>query len=232
MEMKGKTLTKKARQTATKMEEPETLRDSLGRIRYPHKYKYGKPDEPISKVDLEHALKEGHFASPLKHKSYLVITALIGSRKTEALEIFREDIRHSGDSLFVKIPAKKHGQRGGELELPLSWPGMDLVHQQWQRTRAGKKVWRMSPSTAWRIVKRVFPKKSPHHLRWTVITELRAAKDERLITTDEIKSWTGIKRDATIEGYGLKTQAGIHRISEILDRKKKQINPEQQTGSQ
>jgi len=198
--------------------EPEILRDSLGRKRYLHKYKYGKPDEPVTKEDLENALKHGHFTNPLKHKSYLVITALIGSRKTEALEILKEDIRQGGSSLFVKIPAKKHGARGGEIELPLEWLGMDLVTQQWMRTKKGRKVWNFSPQTAWRIVKRVFPKKSPHHLRWTVITELRELKDARMITTDEIKSWTGIKRDSTIEGYGLKTQAGIHKISEVLKR--------------
>jgi len=193
----------------------EILRDSLGRRRYPHKYQYGKPDEPITKADLEGALEKGKFANPLAHKSYLVITALIGSRKTEALEIRKEDIHQEGSSIYVKIPAKKHGARGGEIELPLSWLGMDLVLSQWMKTRKEKKVWRFSPSTAWRIIKRVFPTKSPHHLRWTVITELRALKDERKITTDEIKSWTGIKRDSTIEGYGLKTQAGIHKISEI-----------------
>ncbi|MCK4385644.1 MAG: hypothetical protein KAW52_05205 [candidate division Zixibacteria bacterium] len=207
------------REKAKKNEVPEVLRDSLGRIRYPHKYKYGKPDEPITKADLEKALEDGYFASPLKHKSYLVITALIGSRKTEALEILKEDIRQSGDSLFVDIPAKKHGYRGGKIELPLNWLGMDLVLRQWMKTRKGRKIWSFSPQTAWRIVKRVFPKKSPHHLRWTVITELREMKDARLITTDEIKSWTGIKRDSTIEGYGLKTQAGIHRVSQILDQR-------------
>lgn len=195
--------------------EPEFLRDSLGRKRYPHKYEFGKPDEPITKEQLEEALKNGHFVHPLSHKSYLVITALIGARKTEPLEIFKEDIHQEGPSLFVKIPAKKHGARGGEIELPLSWLGMAFVVQQWQRTRARRKVWRFSPATAWRIIKRIWPQKSPHHLRWTVVTELRALKDARQITIDEIKSWTGIKRDSTIEGYGLKTQAGIHKISEI-----------------
>lgn len=213
MDMNGQTLTRKPGQTGEKPEEP--LRDSLGRRRYPHKYQFGKPDQPITREQLEKALNTGHFAYPLAHKSYLMITALIGSRKTEALEIRKEDIHQEGSSLFVKIPAKKHGARGGEIELPLSWIGMDLVKAQWMKARKGKHVWNFSPATAWRIIKRVFPKKSPHHLRWTVITELRELKDARQITTDEIKSWTGIKRDSTIEGYGLKTQAGIHRISEV-----------------
>lgn len=198
-----------------KPEQPEILRDSLGRKRYPHKYQFGKPDQPITKAMLQEALEKGKFTDPLAHKSYLMISALIGSRKTEALEIRKEDMHLEGSSLYVKIPAKKHGARGGELELPLTWMGMDLILLQWRKTRKGKKVWRFSPSTAWRIVKRIFPNMSPHWLRWTVITELRALKDERKITTDEIKSWTGIKRDSTIEGYGLKTQAGIHKISEI-----------------
>ena len=196
------------------------LKDSLGRKRYPHKYKHGTPDEPISKAELERVLKKGKFVQPLAHRSYLVITAVIGSRKTEALEIYKEDIRKDGEFLYVKIPAKKRGHRGGELELPLGWLGMELVLRQWMKTRKGRKVWKFSSWTAWRIVKRVFPKKSPHHLRWTVITELRAALDRREISKDEIKSWTGIKRDSTIEGYGLKTQAGIHRVSKILDRGK------------
>ncbi|MCJ7459223.1 MAG: hypothetical protein MUP17_09550 [candidate division Zixibacteria bacterium] len=199
--------------------EPEMLRDSLGRKRYLHKYQFGKPDEPITKADLQAALEHGRFTDALAHKSYLVITSAIGSRKTEALEIRKEDMHREGSSLYVKIPAKKHGARGGEIELPLSWLGMDLVLSQWMKTRAGKKVWRFSPATAWRIIKRVFPRKSPHHLRWSVITELRALKDARQITTDEIKSWTGIKRDSTIEGYGLKTQAGIHKISEVRSQK-------------
>lgn len=208
-------------------EQPEILKDSLGRKRYLHKYQFGKPSEPITKEQLAHALESGFFVEPLAHRSYLVITALIGSRKTEALEILKEDIRQEGSSLFVKIPAKKHGARGGEIELPLSWIGMDLVLEQWQKARKGKHIWNFTPSTAWRIVKRVFPKQSPHFLRWTVITELRALKDARQITTDEIKSWTGIKRDSTIEGYGLKTQAGIHRVSQIrgnMESKKEKGN--------
>lgn len=198
----------------------DVLRDSLGRKRYPHKYQYGIPDEPITEEDLKNALEHGYFVDPLKHKSYLSITAAIGSRKTEALEIMKEDIREDQGCLYVKIPAKKHGARGGEIELPLTWLGMDLVKQQWMKTRKEKKIWKMSSWTAWRIIKRVFPKKSPHHLRWSLITKFRIMRDRRQITTDEIKSWTGIKRDSTIEGYGLKTQAGIHKISEVLTESK------------
>lgn len=199
-------------------QEPEILRDSLGRLRYAHKYKTGKPDQEITEEDYQIALaNKQNFADPLMHKSYLAITFWIGSRKTEALEIFKEDIHQEGSSLFVKIPAKKHGQRGGEIELPLNWLGVDLIKLQWQKTKKGRKIWPFSPATAWRIIKRIWPDKSPHHLRYRVITKLRRLRDQGKVTTDDIKSYTGIRRDSTIEGYGLKTQAGIHKISNILN---------------
>ena len=58
--------------------EPEQLKDSLGRIRYLHKYKFGIPDKPITKADLEEALAHGYFVEPLSHKSWLALTGLIG----------------------------------------------------------------------------------------------------------------------------------------------------------
>jgi hypothetical protein len=33
-----------------------------------------------------------------------------------------------------------------------------------------------------------------------------------------IKSWTGIRRDTTIEGYGMKTQEQIHAIAENMKK--------------
>jgi hypothetical protein len=199
------------------------LRDSLGRIRYLHKYEHGQPDEDISEAELEEKLKTGKFVHGVRDRSYLVITFRIGSRKTEALEILKEDIREDAGCLYVTIPAKKHGHRGGEVELPLSMPGMDLVKEQWLKTHKGRHVWEFSAWTAWRIVKRVWPEKSPHHLRWVRVTKLRELRDQGKVTTDDIKSWTGIKRDSTIEGYGLKTQAGIHKISGLLSENRKPL---------
>lgn len=212
-----KFVAKRLGQLIEKTEEPKILKDSLGRHRYEHKYQHGRPDQEITLEDFQAALASKKFADPLKHRSYLAITFWIGARKTEPLEISKEDIHQDGESLFVKIPAKKHGQRGGEIELPLSWLGVDLIKQQWEKTRAGRKIWLFSPATAYRIIKRIWPEKSPHHLRYRVITKLRRLRDQGKVTTDDIKSFTGIRRDSTIEGYGLKTQAGIHKISNVLN---------------
>ncbi len=204
--------------------EPEFLRDSLGRKRYPHKYKNGVPSEEITEDQFAQALEKTKFPSPLRDRSYLTCLFWIGARKTEPLEMKKEDIRLEYEDaeeeiLLLKIPAKKFGHRGGEIQLSLSWLGVELIKQQWIKTKKGKRIWRFSAQTGWRIVHRAFPGKSPHFLRYRVITRLRKLKDEKVISLDDIKSWTGLKRDSSIEHYGLKTQAGIHKISEVLKNK-------------
>lgn len=181
------------------------------------KYKHGKPNREITLEEFQEALEKGPFVNPLMHKSYLAAEFWIGSRRTEPLAVLKENIREENGSLFITIPAKKHGERGGELELPLSWPGVELIKEKWQRTRQGKRIWPFETSTAYRIVKRIWPDKTPHWLRWKTVTVLRRLRDQGKVSTDDIKSWTGIKSDRTIEGYGIKSQAGIHKVSKVLN---------------
>lgn len=181
------------------------------------KYLHGKPNEEISLGELKQAIEKGHFTKPLKHRSYLVALYWIGARRTEPLEVRKEDIRVEGDTLFIDIPAKKEGERGGLIELPLSWYGVNLILERWKRTHKGKLLWPFSTSTAYRIVKRIWPKRTPHWLRYRVVTKLRKLRDEKKVDTDAIKSWTGIKSDRTIEGYGMKTQQKIHTVAEAMN---------------
>jgi integrase len=85
------------------------------------RYKHGKPNEETSLQEFESALEKGYFTKPLQHKSYLAVVYWIGARRTEPLEMKKEDVTLEGCSLFLKIPAKKHGERGGLIELPLTW---------------------------------------------------------------------------------------------------------------
>jgi hypothetical protein len=99
----------------------------------------------------------------------------------------------------------------------LDLPGIEIIKKRWIKTRKGRRLFPFETSTSWRIVKRVNPKLSPHWFRHNRITIFRRLLDEGKITKDDIKSWTGIKRDKTIEGYGMQTQDGIHKISKILN---------------
>jgi len=180
------------------------------------RYKFGKPNEETNIKDLRQAIEHGHFKR-YSHKSYLIALYWIGARRTEPLEVKKEDVTLRKEELHIVIPAKKHGERGGKLILPLSWYGISLILERWKKTRKGRKLWSFSSSTAYRIIKRLWPKKTPHWLRYNRVTKLRKMRDQKLIDTDAIKSWTGIKRDQTIEGYGMKTQEKIHKVAEAMN---------------
>lgn len=185
--------------------------ESMGR------YKHGKPNKEITLAEFQEALDSNKFADPLIHRSYLAALYWIGPRRTEPLNVVKEDIREEESSLFIKMPAKKHGERGGELELPLDWPGVQLIKERWLKVRAGRKLWPFETSTAYRIVKRIWPDRTPHWLRWKTVTVMRRLRDQGKISTDDIKSWTGLKSDRSIERYGIKSQAGIHKVSQVLN---------------
>ncbi len=213
--------TKPQNQTADP--EPEFILDSLGRKRYPHKYKNGKPDEEISQEEFEEALKKKDYADLLRDTSYLSMVFWTGARRTEPLEMYKENLKPDHDEtgkeiILVSIPAKKMGKRGGELQLSLEWPGVDLIIKHWLTVKKKRKIWPMSSWTAARIIQKAFPGKTPHYLRYRFITSLRREKDRGNLNIDDIKAWTGLKRDSTIEGYGLKTQAGINKISGLLGK--------------
>jgi len=42
-------------------------------------------------------------------------------------------------------------------------------------------------------------------------------RDKGKLTMDEIKAFTGIRRDSTIESYGMKTTSGIHKVAQALE---------------
>ena len=179
------------------------------------KYKHGKPNREISLEEFLGYLKDAKFLH-LSHKAFFVLIFWIGARRSEPHKLRKEDITETEGSLFVDIPAFKRGERGGKIELPLDLPGIEFLKQRWQKTRKHRRIFQFETSTAWRIVKKVNPKLSPHWFRHNRITKFRKLLDLGKITKDEIKSWTGIKRDTTIEVYGMKTQDGIHKISKML----------------
>lgn len=180
-------------------------------------YKHGKPNAEIDLEDLKRGIEKGKFIRSLLHKSYLVLLYWVGCRRTEPLEVKKEDMKVKDDSLLVNIPAFKGGERGDWIELPLSLYGADLIVTRWKKTRKKKNVWPFSTNTCYRIVKRVWPHKTPHWLRHNRVTKLRRKRDQGEVTTDDIKSFTGIKSDATIERYGMKTKEGIQKIAKILE---------------
>ena len=155
-------------------------------------YKNGKPNKEISIEQFKLYLDKGFFAK-FSHKVYFVILFWIGCRRAEPLNIIKEDLIETEGSLYLKIPAFKHGARGGKIELSLELPGIIYLQTHWQNTRSSRRLFPFTSKTSWRIVKRLDPKISPHFFRHNRITKLRELKDKGILSTDDIKSWTGLK---------------------------------------
>lgn len=191
------------------------------------KYKHGKPDEEISQTDFAQRLNDSNLS--LRKKAYLTLLYWLGCRRTEPLVIRKEDIEEHEESLFISIHYRKdekgelilfsrgkRGQAGGASELSLSLFGLDLVKQVWQHTKKGRPLFPFSDDTGYRAVLALYPEKTPHWFRYNRVTKLRKKLGNEL-TIDEIKSFTGIRRDTTIQNYGMKTKAGIHKVSQHLE---------------
>jgi len=195
------------------------------------KYKHGKPDEEINLKQFKQKLSKS--ALSIRKKAYLILLYWLGCRRSEPLVILKEDIEEENGNLYISIHYRqdgegnqidfsrgKRGQAGGPAELPLSLFGVDLVKEVWQKTRKGRKLFPFSDSTGYRAVKKLWLKRTPHWLRYNRITKLRKRIGKEGvdgITVDAIKSFTGIRRDTTIQDYGMKTKAGIHKVAQVLD---------------
>ena len=180
------------------------------------KYKNGKPNREIPIKEFIKYLDHGKFLKHF-HKAYFVLLYWIGCRRSEPLNMTKEDLQEKEGSLWIDIPAFKRGERGGKIELPLDLPGVEILKQRWLKCRKNRRMFPFATATTWRIIHRINPKISPHWLRHNRITGFRRLKDQGKISTDDIKSWTGIKMDSTIEHYGMRTQDGIHKVSKVLN---------------
>lgn len=179
------------------------------------KYKHGIPNEEIELKELKRTLVKSQLS--LHYKAYVILLYWLGCRRSEPMFIFKEDVEEKDGSLYMTIPALKGGKRGGPVEFPLTLHGISFIREVWMKTRKEKKLFPFCDKTGYRIIKRLFPKKTPHWLRHNRLTKLRKKRDRGEITTDNIKSFTGIRRDSTIERYGMKTERGIHKIAQVLD---------------
>lgn len=197
------------------------------------KYKV-KPDRQIPVEDLQAALEgrplsTGHrpkFSKGLRDKSFLVMIFYTGARKLEPCPVYRngqlvkpgilkENMVIMDDKIVFQIPAFKHGSRADALELKRSRPGVDLIVQQWQKTRKGKPLWSLSEDTAYRIVKRALGV-CPHWLRHNWITTMQQKLKGTPSDVDrKIMSWTGHQQRGSLDHYRMKMQKDITEISDV-----------------
>jgi len=186
---------------------------------YKHHYKYGKQTEPIDLQTFKVIMQNGEFVNPLRDKSLLAFLYWFGVRRAEVIERVKEDFQIKDSLLIVNCPPKKGGERE-PLEIPVDYPFVDLIIEQVDRTRRTlanptRRVWNISEETAWRIVKRVMPKRYPHYFRLNRATRFL---EDSTTTIPEMKAWFGWKSTRTIDEYVGYSRRHIRRQRERLAR--------------
>lgn len=132
--------------------------------------------------------------------------------------IRKEDILFdsSRDSLFITALAFKHGKRDAPLELSLSLPYVDLIKNQWERTKPGEKVWDLRREYAWEIIKGFSPKLYTHFYR---LNRAMDFVDSPTTSPADLLSWFGWKRVQTAYNYLELGGRRIQKMSEVMVKK-------------
>lgn len=189
---------------------------------HPHKYAHGKQTKSIDFETFQKGMESKKFAHPLRDRSYLAFLYWTGVRKSEAYERVKKDFTVKDGVLFVEVPCKKGGERGGPIRIPLNLPYVNLIIKTLEKTRLhfhpelkrkGRFVWPISDTTAWRIVKRPFPDLYPHFFRLNRAT-IFCRKEET--SFGDVKSWFGWKSEKTIAYYMGVSERSMIRMGKRL----------------
>lgn len=113
--------------------------------------------------------KEAIAELPIKRQTFLTILFFAGVRVSEALAITPQDINCKDDIIYIDI----HRLKGSKDTDPIPLPAEPLY---WLRSLTGLpkdyQIFDFSRTTAWRIVKQIWPNKYPHYFRQNRFTDI------------------------------------------------------------
>jgi len=136
-------------------------------------------------------------------------------RKSNAVPgILKEDIEIKGEWIFITAEPRKKGSRDAPIELPLVFPYVNLIVEQWDKTTEGQKVWNITEWDMWHLMKLVDPRQYVHFFRFNRITELCCNPE---ISLGEICSWSGLS-PLTINSYLERSGRLIHSAAVKMKR--------------
>lgn len=177
------------------------------------KYKYGKQKEEIDAEYFSEILDTGFFVKPM-HRAFLVLLYYIGCRKSEALQLVKEDVKVNADYIYLTVEPLKHGIERPAFVLSRELPYVELLVERWMKVKPGCRVFPFSTVTAWQIVKRVLPHHYPHFFRLNRCVKFL---NKEGVTQDEIRQWFAWKSLKTIDSYLGYSQRTIGKLSEKLE---------------
>lgn len=152
-----------------------------------------------------------------KQKRYLLPSC---KRHTEPFEktapaitgVLKENIAQDEQWLYVEAPPRKKGSREAPLMIPLSFPFVDLIVAQWQKTEPKHRVWPIAEWDIWKIIKECDAKTYIHFFRFNRITEMCSDANQSLA---DICSWSGLSPQ-TINTYLERSGRFIRRAAEKM----------------
>ena len=138
--------------------------------------------------------------------------------------LLKEDMRIEDEALFVfSIGEKvlKHGKREAPLVLHLDLPYVNLIVEQWHKTKPRHRVFPIAYITFWRICKRLDPKFTLHFFRHNRVTKFSA--NPKLSLAD-ICAWTGLSPQ-TVSTYMMRAGRYTKRTGDIMAEETRSLQP-------
>jgi hypothetical protein len=189
---------------------------------YEHRYRFGKQEEPIPYAIFKEKVSEAKLST--EKESFMWLSYHSGARKSEVYERVAQDCQVTQEHFITDFQERKKGSaRTPPLEFPLSYPGMKIIVEQYERVADRKPGWKtiyyqeqktrvhrrvkaqwlfphVGSQTAWRLVKAVLGREYyPHFLRLNDLT--MTAMNEPTATVITLKSKSGIKSLKALEAY-------------------------------
>ena len=168
---------------------------------YPHRYKFGKLLTSITPEQFEAALAHPYNKS-LEYQAFIVLEYYSGARVSELLRPVKEAFQDTEKTLYWDVGKRlKHGKLTLPLPLSHELPHMDILLEQINRTRKGKRVFDFDRTTAWRHCAKSGLGYN-HHARLSAITFFLKSRDERgdRFSTAEIVNFFGVSVQ-TVNAY-------------------------------
>jgi len=190
------------------------------RPRYPHRYKYGKQQEPISASEFFRrieALPKLTFHQRRK-RAFNILAFYTGLRSGEIRMLRKRDIKVEGDTVTIYAFREKKG-RTTPLEekvkpviLNRRWKLVPEFLEYIEQFEDEEQIFPISRTTAWKYVKDLFPKGYPHYYRLNRITDLCNTTNMTLV---EIRNWTALHL-TTIERYISRSERYVRSVADKL----------------
>jgi hypothetical protein len=185
------------------------------------KYKHGKQERPITFREFQEHMQKAQLSQ--EEEAYLWLLYYTGCRKSEGFERTVADTQITPEFWIIDFhQRKKHGATVDPLEIPRSWPGIELLVKITERTAAqrpfSKQVFfyetkkrrsriqrahwlfpNIQSTKSWELIKQVLGKEFyPHFLRLNRLTEIGSDPEASLI---RLKSFSGIRSVSSLEHY-------------------------------